>query len=90
MTLNTIFIAIAALGVVWYVVSTILIYETLRKKNVKVNFVLLRCLAPRYANQYKEITIHETGHTGMLFYHWTISINAALLMVILLIIRSLI
>ena len=83
MNLDIIFIMIGVLAVIWYVVITILIYEYLRKRNIKVSFLFLRFFAPKYAQQYKEITLQETGKVGLLFYHWIISINLALVVFIL-------
>jgi hypothetical protein len=31
----------------------------------------------KYAHQYKQITLQETGKVGSLFYGWLVSINAA-------------
>ena len=42
------------------------------------SFLWLRFFAPKYASQYKRLTTKETGRTGPLFYHWLVSINAAL------------
>lgn len=72
-------------SVAWHVAATIMIYEALRKRNLKVSFAFLRLLAPKYASQYREITRRETGRTGPLIYHWIISINVALVATILLI-----
>jgi len=83
MSLTTILIAIGLLAVMWYITTTILIYDALRKRNIKVSFLFLRILIPKYASQYKEITLKETGKVGPLFYHWIISINIALISVIL-------
>jgi hypothetical protein len=83
MNLTILFGSIGAVAVIWHVTTTILIYEALRKRNLKVSFLLLRLLAPKYATQYKEITRKETGKTGPLSFHWIISINAALIAAIL-------
>jgi len=83
MSLTTILIAIGLLAVMWYVTTTILIYDALRKRNIKVSFLFLRFLILKYASQYKEITLKETGKVGPLFYHWIISINIALVSAIL-------
>jgi hypothetical protein len=83
MSLTTILIAIGLLAVMWYVTTTILIYDALRKRNIKVSFLFLRILILKYASQYKEITLKETGKVGPLFYHWIIPINIALISVIL-------
>jgi hypothetical protein len=56
-----------------------------RTTGLKVSFVLLRLLAPKYASQYRQITREETGKTGPLFYHWIVSINETSVAAILLI-----
>jgi hypothetical protein len=68
----------------WFVFSTLLIYEALRRRGVSVSFLWLRALAPKYAHEYRAITRRETGRTGPLFYHWVVSINVALVSAILL------
>ena len=73
-----IFSFIAGSAIVIYLVSSIMIYNQLKKRDVKVSFIFLRFLIPFYAHRYKEITISETGKTGTLFYLWIISINTAL------------
>jgi hypothetical protein len=85
--MNYIFLAasVVAIAVIWHVVATMMIYEALRKRGLKVSFVFLRLLAPKYASQYREITRKETGTTGPLFYHWIVSINTAWVAAILLI-----
>jgi hypothetical protein len=86
MDLLNIVIAIGVFAGIWYVISTIMIYENLRKRNMKVNFLLLRFLAPKYAHQYKKVTSKETGKVGSLFYHWIISVNIALVAFVMLIV----
>lgn len=86
---TTIFFAvIAGIAIVWYVISSILIYNELKKRNVKVNFILIRFMIISYANQYKKITMKETGKVGLLFYHWLVSINVALVFTIAVIISK--
>lgn len=65
------------------IICSILIIGELRKREVKINFFLLRLLLPKYVHQYREITRQETGKTGILFPVWIISINAALITCIL-------
>lgn len=84
MDLNSLFPFVLGAAVIWHVLVNILIYDALQKRNFKMNFLLWRLLAPKYASQYREITRKETGRTGPLFYHWIASINVALLAVILL------
>jgi hypothetical protein len=74
-------LAIAAVAI--YVVFSMLIVHELQKRNVKINFFLLRLFLLKYANQYKEMTQRETGKVGTLFYGWIVSINAALIFAIL-------
>ena len=88
MILSYIFIPIAVLAILWYIITTLRIYDFLRHKNIPVSFLLLRLFALQYANQYQEITRQENGKAGALYYHWIISINIALLAVILIIISN--
>jgi len=78
MSLTIFFAVISGIALIWYVVSSIIIYSELKKRNVKVNFIFIRFMIIPYANKYKEITKKETGRVGSLFYHWVISINIAL------------
>lgn len=77
------FMSLAIAAAVVYVVFSMLIVHELQKRNVKINFFLLRLFLLKYANQYKQITLQETGKVGSLFYGWLVSINAALVFVIL-------
>lgn len=82
-TLSIILIAAASAALIWYLVATMLIYENLRKRGEKVSLIWLRALSPWYAGRYREITRRETGKTGPLFYHYVVSINGALLFIVL-------
>ena len=62
----------------WNGITGAIICSDLRRRGESANFFLLRMMAPVYAHQYRKITMAETGRTGPLFYHWVISINAAL------------
>ena len=84
MNVNGVLIVIAACAVAWYIVSTLLIYDALRKRGERPSFIFLRFLILRYASRYREITRAETGRVGPLFYHWVVSINVALLAVVVL------
>ena len=79
MSLIIFFAVIAGIAVVWYVITTLMIYYNLKKRKMNVQFVFLNFMAPSYANRYKKITLEETGKIGTLYYHWIISINVALL-----------
>lgn len=85
--MNIILITIGVLSIIVYLLSTIMIYIFLEKRDEKIeNFIFIRLFLFRYVNNYKRITKNETGKVGYLFYSWLISINAALLCFVLLII----
>jgi hypothetical protein len=65
---------LACLGVFWNVATSIMIFNELKKRGIKVSFIWLRIKAPVYAYQYKEMTKTESGQVGALFYHWLVSI----------------
>lgn len=74
----TFFMSLALAAVVVNIVCSMLIVGELQKRKVKINFFLLKLLLPKYAHQYKQITLQETGKVGALFYGWLASINATL------------
>lgn len=51
-----VFTAVAAIAVTVYLISSIMIYADLKKRNIKVSFIFLRFMIPLYANEYKKIT----------------------------------
>ena len=59
-------------------VTSIIIVNELRKRDVKINYFLLRFLIPKYAHQYKKITLEETGEVGRVYYCWLTTINLVL------------
>lgn len=77
------FAVLAVGGVAWHVITTLLIFEYLRRHGQQVSLIWLRLMALRYASQYRDISKQETGKVGSLFYHWVVSINLALVFVIL-------
>lgn len=83
MGLTIVFAVVALLAIVWNIVTTIAIIRWLQARGQKINFVLIRALAPVYAHQYRKTTLEETGKVGDLFYHWIVSINSALVFGIL-------
>ena len=66
---------LAIFSVLLNVVISILIIRELQKRDVKINFFLLRLLIIKYVHQYKKMTLEETGSVGRLFYWWIGSIN---------------
>ena len=85
--MNIVLITIGVLSIIIYIISTIMIYTFLEKRNEKIeNFIFIRLFIFLYVNKYKIITKNETGKVGYLFYSWLISINVALVCFILLIV----
>ena len=82
MLIPKILFGLACLGVFWNVTTSILIFNELKKRGIKVSFFWLRIKSPVYAYQYKDVTKAESGEIGALFYHWIISINTALVLAI--------
>ncbi len=77
-------IIIAAVSVVLYIVSTIMIYDYLMKAGEKGSFLWLRFSMIPNVGKYKKLTLEKTGKTGPLYYIWIASINLALICVIIL------
>jgi len=72
------FAVIAFAAVAYNVFTTIMIVKWLQDRGQTIHFVLIKALAPFYAQRYKKLTLEETGSVGPLFYHWMVSINVAL------------
>jgi hypothetical protein len=65
-----------------------MIMAALDRRGIKTSILLSRLYILKYVSQYRAVTIEETGHAGLLFYLWIISVNlAALLTLIAFIIR---
>jgi hypothetical protein len=64
---------------VWNVITSMLIYGTLQEYVIKLNLISFRLLLPKFVCKYKDITKSTRGKVGLLFYHWIISINLALI-----------
>jgi hypothetical protein len=58
----------------------------LEKHGVHVSYLWLRVMILKYLNQYRRITLEETGCVGSLFYHYVIPLNMALVLTIILVI----
>jgi hypothetical protein len=78
MKTTDLFTILVACGGLWAAMTSVRIFDYLRRKGVPVSFLWLRVLIPRYLGQYRDITLKETGRAGPLFYHFVISINLAL------------
>jgi hypothetical protein len=65
-----------------YVIFSMMIVHQLSKRGVKINFFLLKLLIIKYIHQYKQITLEESGKVGPLYYPCIVSINMALVLVL--------
>lgn len=90
MNLTIFFAIIAGTGVIWFIVSGMMMVNELMKRGEKINFVFINAMFPVYAHRYKKITLEETSRVGHLFYHWVIAINIALVFAVAAIISKVI
>ena len=81
-------LVVAWVCVVWAVVAALLIAADRRRRGAKVSYVWLRLFILRYLFDYRRMTRQETGRTGLLFYHYVVPLNVALLLSIILGVRS--
>jgi hypothetical protein len=79
MTVAWFLIGLALLAAAWNVVTSLLIYDILKRRGRNPSFLLLRLFIPAYTCEYRKLTVEESGRTGPLFYHWFASIYAALI-----------
>jgi len=77
------FLVLAIVCVLCGVASSILIIMFLSKRGTKINYLLIRIYIYKYINQYRKITIEETGKVGPLFYSFIISFILALIFAII-------
>lgn len=68
---------LAGIAVVWAVVSYVLLTAELHKRGVKIPVHTYRWMVLNYLEQYKNMTVAETGKIGNLFFSYTIPINLA-------------
>jgi hypothetical protein len=76
--MSTVFFVVAILSALWGVVDFILIAVALEKRGIHVNMFLARIFFFRYLNQYKSVTMKETGKVGQLYYSYIVAMNVAL------------
>ena len=79
---SNVFLVLAIICVLCGVVSSIMIISFLSKRGTKINYFLIRIYIYKYINQYRKITIEETGKVGPLFYSFIISFILALIFAI--------
>lgn len=78
-----IFFMLSLVCIVLWIIFAMMIVHELSKRGVKINFFLLRLLIIKYIQQYKQITLAETGKVGPLFYPCIVSINMTLIFAII-------
>ena len=80
--MSSVLFALAIIFVAWAIVSSFVIASFLSKRGVKINLLFFRILVLKYVHQYHKITVQEQGKPGPWFYSYIISINLALICVI--------
>ncbi len=65
---------LAACSFIVYLVCSILMVNFLEKRKIKINYWLIKVLIWKYVNQYKDITLKETGKIDALHTIWSISL----------------
>ena len=83
-----ILVGLLLLCAAWSVAASLLIVRELDKRGVHVSLISMRLMLFNYIKQYIEITRREHGRIGPLFYHFIAPINAALVMVFLLVLTA--
>jgi len=81
--MRDLFFVLAIPSFVWGIISSIVISLFLSKRGVKINLLFFRILVLKYIHQYHNITTKENGKPGPWFYSYIISMNLALVFVIL-------
>jgi len=82
MNLSDLFLYLGLAAVIFNVVVTMIIISKLSRRGVRINFIFLRLLFPKYVHQYKKMVTQETGKESPLYYLWLVSINLALVLCI--------
>ena len=78
--------ALAVCCVLWAVVAGLSAMSFCQRRGIRVNPVFLSIEMLNCLSQYRKLTRAETGHVGPLFYHYVIAINAALVLVVVLLV----
>lgn len=78
MNIVDLLLGLAVVSAVWGIVVGIAVYDNLRRRGEKVNLIWIKVMMPAYVHRYSKITRAETGKTGVLFYHFVVAFNVAL------------
>jgi len=81
--MSTLFFSIALVSVFWGVVSAVAIASYISSRGHKINIPFFRLYIYRYIHTYTEMTRTEQGRPGFWFYSYIISMNLALVCVII-------
>jgi len=76
--MSDVFLVVAILSALWGVVDSILIMVALDKRGIPVNMFLARVYFFRYLNEYKRVTVKETGAVGQLYHSYITAMSVAL------------
>ncbi len=80
---------LAILSVVWGVVSSIKMASFLSQRGTRINLLFFKIMVLKYVSQYCRMTRQENGRPGPWFYSYILSMNLALVLVIIgLVVRS--
>ena len=80
--MSNLFFILAVPTVAWGIVSSIVITAFISGRGIKIDFLFFRVLVLKYIHQYHKITKEENGKPGPWFYSYIISMNLALVFVI--------
>jgi len=78
MTASSVLLTIAIVCALWGVVSVLVIADALQKRGVKVNWLVMRVLMPRYVVHYRDVTRRETGRVGPWYYSFLAAMSLTL------------
>jgi hypothetical protein len=81
--MSNLFFILAIPAVAWGIVSSIVIAAFLSGRGIKIDFLFFRVLVLKYIRQYRKISTEENGKPGPWFYAYIISMNLALVFVII-------
>ncbi len=66
--MSSLFFILAIVSVACGITASIIIAAFLSKRGIRINYLFFRVLMFKYINQYRRITMEETGKPGPWFY----------------------
>ncbi len=73
---------LALISVAYGIFAAIMITSFLSERGIKINYIFIRIFILKYIHEYKKITTEENGKPGQWFYAYIISMNTALVLVV--------